>query len=481
VKLRILPASEKIGQNVLMRSLLTLPFIALAAMAYGLWLWHMAIKPVPDWHQGELVAILPPADSLDFSFDQDLAGLFAEQLHLKLRPLLAPPSQVASLLAAHRAHFSAIGARSNEADFSIRFGVPYQTLREKIVCSSNPPRRLEDLLGRTIIVTAGSEQDAALHAAQQELPALRWKTLARKMPNTLLDEVGAGKIDCTVANEEQVATMRNYHPVMVAAFDIATPSRLAWTLPRDVDPELLSQMQDFFARIGQDGTLHRLLEQYYGYNERVDRLDAAAFLTQVNTDLPHYRPLFEEAATLTGNDWRLLAALAYRESHWDPHATSPTGVRGIMMLTEDTADRMGVDNRLDARESIIAGARYLQLLKDQLPLHVAEPDRTWLALAAYNQGMGHLEDARVLAQRRGLNPDLWVDVKRVMPQIGNPAVAETLKHGSGHGGEAVIFVETVRMYDDMLQHLTRGSAPPPKSSPFSLVLGGKHEPLFKLP
>ena len=158
---------------------------------------------------------------------------------------------------------------------------------------------------------------------------------------------------------------------------------------------------------------------------------------------------------LTGIEWQLLAAMAYRESHWNPLATSYTKVRGMMMLTEDTADRMNVTNRLDARESIMAGARYLQLLKEQLPVRIVEPERTWLALAAYNQGMGHLEDARILSQRYGLSPDTWVDVQKAMVKLRNPAIAKTLKHGYARGGEAVIFVETVRLYYDMLKRISR--------------------------
>ena len=189
-----------------------------------------------------------------------------------------------------------------------------------------------------------------------------------------------------------------------------------------MDADLFAQMETFFERIEQDGTLDRLLERYYGHNERILPFDAAAFLAKTSTVLPHYRHLFEEAGALTGIDWQLLAAMAYRESHWDPLATSYTKVRGMMMLTEDTADRMNVSNRLDARESIMAGARYLQLLKEQLPLRIDEPDRTWLALAAYNQGMGHLEDARMLSQRYGLNPDAWIDVQKSMVKLRNPHI-----------------------------------------------------------
>jgi membrane-bound lytic murein transglycosylase F len=125
----------------------------------------------------------------------------------------------------------------------------------------------------------------------------------------------------------------------------------------------------------------------------------------------------------------------------------------MMMLTEDTADRMNVENRLDAHSSILAGARYLQLLKEQLPLRISEEDRLWMALAAYNQGMGHLEDARILASQSGLNPDVWADVKRMMPLLSRPSFYKNAKHGKARGGEAVILVETVRLYQDMLKRL----------------------------
>ena len=125
----------------------------------------------------------------------------------------------------------------------------------------------------------------------------------------------------------------------------------------------------------------------------------------------------------------------------------------MMMLTEETADRMKVNNRLDARESILAGAKYLALLKEQMPARITEPDRTWLALAAYNQGFGHLEDARILTQRAGMSPDSWMDVKKWMPLLNRPGYYETLKHGYARGGEAVILVESIRSYYDMLKRL----------------------------
>ena len=156
-----------------------------------------------------------------------------------------------------------------------------------------------------------------------------------------------------------------------------------------------------------------------------------------------------------GIDWRVLAAIGYQESHWDASATSPTGVRGLMMLTEDTADRMGVKNRLDARQSIIGGAKYLQLLRDTVPTRIPEPDRTWLALAAYNQGYGHLEDARILTQRMKLNADSWLDVRKAYGKLREPEVHASLKYGFARGDEAVQFVENIRNYTDIITRLEK--------------------------
>jgi membrane-bound lytic murein transglycosylase F len=149
----------------------------------------------------------------------------------------------------------------------------------------------------------------------------------------------------------------------------------------------------------------------------------------------------------------LLAAIGYQESQWNAFATSPTGVRGVMMLTGDTADRMGVANRLDARQSILGGARYLMTMKEMLPSRIPEPDRTWLALAAYNQGEGHMEDARRITRARDGNPDSWADVKEALPYLGRGTYAKAMKYGYARGGEALDFAENIRSYYDILLRL----------------------------
>ena len=192
---------------------------------------------------------------------------------------------------------------------------------------------------------------------------------------------------------------------------------------------------------------------------RASAQDSEKLLDLVSKQLPRLRPNFEEGEQVSGVDWRLIAAIAYQESHWDPAAISPTGVRGIMMLTAETADRLQVKNRLDPRDSVVGGARYFALLKEQLPPRINEPDRTFLALAAYNLGVGHMEDARVLAQRAGLNPDKWQDVRQVIGKLTDPEQFQSLKHGYARGYEALQFVDNVRNYYDILVRMEPRTAP----------------------
>ena len=413
-------------------------------------------QQIPAWDKGKLVVIVPEiSQGAEAEFERELVQLFAAQLHATVEIIPLQAGFVRSALLEHQAHLAAATLRGEIADTTVQFGPSYQSVREWVVCNRDKPRPrlLAVVAGRKLAAVPGSAQEVALREAQETLPTLRWQADPKLTSKDLLAEVANGTLDCMAANELQLADARNYYPNLIATLEIASPSQLAWGFPMDADPALLDQVKIFFERIHQDGTLPRLLDRYYGHNNRLDKMDAAAFIARIKTVLPRYRRLFVEAAALTGEDWRLLAALAYQESQWDPLATSYTNVRGMMMLTEDTADQMKVNNRLDARESILAGAKYLALLKDQLPARIPEPDRTWMALAAYNQGSSHLEDARILTQRAGLSPDSWSNVKKWMPVLNQPDYYLTLKHGYARGGEAVILVESIRNYYDMLKRL----------------------------
>jgi len=203
------------------------------------------------------------------------------------------------------------------------------------------------------------------------------------------------------------------------------------------------------------GELAQIYGRYRGYLDDFNYVDSRTFIKRVSNRLPKYQAIFKDSAEKTGIDWRLLAALSYQESHWDPEARSSTGVRGMMMLTRKTATQVGIDNRLEPGQSISGGATYLQKMMQRVPSRVPEPDHTLFAIAAYNIGIGHLEDARILTQKHGGNPDSWFEVKKYLPLLKKKEWYSQTRHGFARGDEPVTFVSHIRKYYDMLRLLLK--------------------------
>lgn len=325
------------------------------------------------------------------------------------------------------------------------------------------PRSIANLAGKRLALIKGSGHTPMLARLKRKHPGFTWTALEDVWPEELLVQLQAGQFDAVVINGMDFDSMRSLYPELAVAFDLPDTQKIVWALPKRSSQTLRNELARFVEQARKDGTIKRVYERYFGHVKRLDNSDVAGILQRRPQRLASLRQHFQEAQTLTGIDWRLLAAIGYQESQWDPYATSPTGVRGLMMLTGETADRMGVTDRLDARQSILGGARYLVLMKDALPDRIPEPDRTWLALAAYNQGQGHMEDARRIAQARGGSPDSWADVKQALPYLSRGTYARAMKYGYARGGEALHFAENIRNYYDIL-----------------LRLEPEHKPLFNL-
>jgi len=310
------------------------------------------------------------------------------------------------------------------------------------------PQTLADLDGTTIAYAQQTGLESAIAAVRTAHPEVHWKAVDPPTADALIAQVAEGVLDYAVVASSDASAMRNVYLDFDVAFSLGPRRELAWAVAPG-QAELREAIDRFFARLRREGTLARYVDRYFAPRD-IERVDAEVFRERIRRTLPQYRAFFHDAQAHTGVEWRLLAAVAYQESQWDPVATSETGVRGLMQLTEETARKLGVGDRLDARASAMGAARYLRELKDKLPSRIGEPDRTWLALAAFNIGVGHLEDARVPAQRQKLNPDLWSDVRKTLPLLAQQDYFLQARNGYARGGMPVAFVDRVRAYYDVL-------------------------------
>jgi membrane-bound lytic murein transglycosylase F len=404
----------------------------------------------------------------DTGLEYDLARRFADYLGVKLK-IYAPDdfSQVLSDVRHGEADLAAAGLSiTPDRKQDLRFGPTYQDVTQEVVYryGEDRPHGPEDLVGHSLAVVAGSSHDEQLQKLRKDHPDLNWDAESNVESDELLARVARGELDYTVADSTEVALNRRYYPELRVAFNLRDPEPIAWAFRRDGDKSLYRAAQAFFHKIENDGTLDQLIERYYGHTDRFDYVGTRIFMQHVASRLPAYRSAFETAGDESGIDWRLLAAIGYQESHWNPRAISPTGVRGIMMLTQVTASQVGIDNRIDPQQSIVGGAQYFASVKAMIPDRIPEPDRTWMALAAYNIGFFHLEDARILTEMRGGDPDRWIDVRDNLPLLAQRKWYKKTKYGYARGEEPVIYVENIRSYYDILLWAT-GSKQSPNTVP----------------
>jgi membrane-bound lytic murein transglycosylase F len=385
--------------------------------------------------------------------EYDLAKGFADELGVELKMEVA--SNVGEVLEQLRdldADFAAAGlTATRKRQAWARFTPAYQHITQQLVYRIGTPRpeNLKTLSG-TLEITSRSSHEEQLRKLKYQYPDLTWQVNKDAESEELLTRVWEKQLDYTIADSNEIAINQRYYPELRVAFNITEPEPLAWAFPRMKDDSLYQAASDYIARIKKSGELAQLIERYYGHLNNFDYVGTVTYLEHIESKLDKYREVFEYAAEEFQLDWRLLAATAYQESHWNPKAVSPTGVRGMMMLTTKTAKEIGVEKRTDPVQSIRGGALYLRRMLDRLPARVQEPDRSWLALAAYNVGYGHLEDARIITQKRGANPDSWVDVKESLPLLRKRKWYRKTKHGYARGNEPVIYVENIRRYFDLL-------------------------------
>jgi len=391
-------------------------------------------------------------------FEYELALAFADYLNVDLKLVTAAQfKDLFPMVTQGQVDLAAAGLTTSWIyQQQLRFSSPYQNVHNQLIYRSGAPRpkNINDLIGKKGAVVSGSFHQHLLETLQQKQPKLQWQNDDNSSQEELLRQVWNRELDFCLINSNILRLNQHYYPELRVAFELSHPQQFGWAFRRQTDNSLYNETQKFFQQVQQNGLITQLQERYYGHIRTFDYVDTRRFMRHIKTRLPKYRTYFTTAAQQYKLDWRLLAAMSYQESHWRPNAVSPTGVKGLMMLTLKTAKQMEVENRLDPKQSIFGGARYFAKQLRRIPSQVLNPDRIWMALASYNIGYGHLKDARRITALRDEDNRQWLDLKNNLPLLRQRKWYRQLAHGYARGNEALQYVKNIRQYYDILVWIT---------------------------
>lgn len=413
-------------------------------------------------------------DGSDAGLEYDLIKGFAESLGVDFRFVVANKfSDIIPTVRNGHVDFAAAGLSitKNRKEL-VKFTPSYLKVNQQVIYhrSNKKPKVIEDLFDKHIEVTAGSSHSQTLHRISKQHEALSWMDTETADSEQLLHLVSEKLIEYTISDSNEFMIYRHFFPEIDVAFDIGEPEELAWAFPKNSDDSLYQAASDYLTKIKSNGKLKQIIERHYSHTEKFDHFGNRLFVRHISTRLKIYKDHFINAAEKYGLDWKLLAAAGYQESHWNKRAISPTGVRGIMMLTRRTAGQLGVKNRLNAKSSIFGGAKYLSYLIKRMDKNIPEPDRTWMALASYNVGYYHLDDARKITKKLGNDPNKWIDVKASLPLLAQRRWYKKTKYGYARGWEPVTYVENIRSYYDLLVWEINKSKPSSTPEPSSMKI-----------
>ncbi|MDH4110509.1 MAG: membrane-bound lytic murein transglycosylase MltF [Gammaproteobacteria bacterium] len=401
--------------------------------------------------------------------EYDLVKGFADDLGVELvLETVDNISEIMPYLLSGRAHLAAAGLSATAArrEF-LDFGFPYERVDMHLIykLGTGKPQSVQQVIGRKVEVIADSSHSQMMEMLADVYPDLEWSQNADEEVVDLLEKVALGEIDFTVADSTDFNIQRHFYPDLRVALDLAIDDPISWAFRKDDGASLLVRADEYLIRSARRGVLAQVHDRYYGHTKEFDYVGTRSFIRHFETRLPRYQSFFADAGRQHGVDWRLLAAIGYQESHWRSHAVSPTGVRGIMMLTEATAEYLDIEDRMDPQSSIFGGAEFFARQMERLPDTIEEPDRTWFALAAYNVGFNHIKDARQIVEWQGGNPDKWVDVSEALPLLAKQRWYSRVQYGYARGWEPVLYVNNIRSYYNIILWLTENEPEPEPDEP----------------
>jgi len=454
--------------------LLLAAFFALSFFLFG-WLSHSAYTPGKKIQKISLLKKIQQRKKLNVvllnsvssyyigvdgpqGFEYDLLQAYSNHLNVELNITTVHTVKEALSMTKNKNIdiISASLAKTSLREKIYNFGPSYFEVQEQLVCnrgmlnSGKFPRDIENLSGLKIMIGEDTSYVETIEALKEDGYDINITLTSEFSTEELLEKVSKHEIDCTIAASNIYSLNIRYFPEIAMAFSISPREQLAWILPKEAK-ELKADMYAWLNDFNQQGKMAQLKDHYYSYVLLFDYYNTKMFYRRIQSRLPKYKKMFQEAATRFGIPWTLLASISYQESHWNPKAKSFTGVRGLMMLTRHTAKLLHIKNRLDPKQSIVGGTRHIKQMLKFVPKSVKGENRLKFALAAYNLGLGHIRDAQALAKEIGLDENEWSDLKIVLPLLSQKKYYRSLQYGFARGSEAVKYVESIYNYKSILE------------------------------
>ncbi|WP_413558779.1 membrane-bound lytic murein transglycosylase MltF [Bdellovibrio sp. HCB209] len=383
--------------------------------------------------------------------DHDLLQNFAKHYGLKMKfVVLKDESAVLRALAKGEGDVAAARFRTPENRAGFLTGPAYEDTTLSLYCQRKSQiQNIQDLGGKKVGILHKDNYKGFSQRLGQLSPTTSIQILENLKTQDLLSHLNEKKYDCVITENVSGDFYVRFHKNIEKITTLTDSYSLSWLLTPN-SQDLARLMQAWYQSASREDSVMRIMDRYKTTLNQLDKADISRFFRNIESILPTYRQAFKEAAAEHGLPWQLIASVAYQESHWNADAVSFTGVRGLMQLTMDTADHVGIEDRTDPMQSIWGGSKYLKYLLNKMPRHLNSKDRMALALAAYNVGYAHLRDAQKLAESMGRDPYSWRHMKEILPLLADPDYTEKLEYGYARGYETVEFVERVKSFYSLM-------------------------------
>ncbi|MBB5209897.1 transporter substrate-binding domain-containing protein [Microbulbifer hydrolyticus] len=401
-------------------------------------------------------------------FDHDLVLKFAKAHDLELQLIVVPHDEnLIDWLKDGKGDIA--GASSTITDErksqGIEFTTPYLEMPEQVLSNSKKPKveSLQDLNGRTLTLRAYSSFIETAKSLKKSGIDVKIEIAAPDISyEHLINMVADGELEATIVDAGAARIQASLRDSLVPGIEVSDPRPQGWMVNTG-NEKLLEKLNEFIQNYRKTDDYATKVRMYFTPDKRFSKKVAAEI--QPGKDISPYDDLVKAAAEKYEIDWLFVVAQMWQESSFNPKAESPVGAQGLLQVMPRTAEEMGYPPPLfDPRRGLEAGIKYMHWLQDRFDAEVDLENKLWFSLAAYNAGIGHVYDAQRLADKLGLDRNVWFDnVEKAMLKLSEPRYFNKARYGYARGAEPVEYVRNIsqlyRTYSDINSESVRTRLP----------------------